>query len=161
MWRWLFNFYKKQPEGVKNNMELLLKRTTKTDISTIGELTIDGLFECFILEDKDRGLYQLMTLEKIKEIKQYGKTAIPTGKYEVAITFSNKFKKYLPLLLDVKGYEGIRIHPGNTEVDTLGCLLPGTIAGKDVVSDSRAAFLKLFAKLEEATKVQKVFITIG
>lgn len=92
-------------------MELLLKRKHRTDKSTIGELSINGNFECYILEDKDRGLDSSMTLAEIKAQKVYGATAIPAGRYRVAFTFSNRFQKYLPLLIDVPGYEGVRIHP--------------------------------------------------
>ena len=141
-------------------MELLLKRTTKTENSTIGELLVNGQPECFVLEDKDRNLSSEMPLEEIKEIKVYGKTAIPTGRYEIAITFSNKFQKYLPLLINVKGYEGIRIHPGNTAEDSSGCLLTGSFRNHDRVTQSKAAFSKLFSKLRAVEKVEKIFITI-
>lgn len=141
-------------------MELTLKRTDKTEESTIGDLSCNGEFLCFILEDVDRGLTQEMTLEEIQSIKVYGKTAIPTGRYEIAITFSNKFQKYLPLLLSVKGYDGIRIHGGNTEIDTLGCLLPGQSKEPNKVLNSRKAFTQLFNKIKEASKKEKVFIEI-
>lgn len=141
-------------------MELVLKRTDKTEESTIGELSIDGTVECFILEDKDRGLMQDWPLQAIKEAKVYGKTAIPAGRYEIAVTYSNRFKKYLPLLLSVPGFEGIRIHPGNRAVHTEGCLLPGLTKGTNVVNQSRDAFTALFNKIKTATKREKVFIEI-
>ena len=103
-----------------NSLALTLIRKIKTDKSTIGELFINGEFQCYILEDTDRGLYQDMPLQELLSKKIYGETAIPTGTYEVVISFSNRFKKYLPLLLNVPGYEGIRIHPGNYAKDTLG-----------------------------------------
>lgn len=142
-------------------MELVLKRETFTDKSTIGRLSIDGVFECFVLEDKDRGLDSKMTLTQINKIKVYGETAIPYGKYEVVVTMSNRFKKELPLLLNVKGYEGIRIHTGNTDLDSRGCLLPCTTYIKDRGISSTTAFTKLFDKINKALKSkQKVFITI-
>lgn len=141
-------------------MELKLQRFQRTDISTISKLFIDEEEFCFCLEDKDRGLHQGMTVQEILAIKVYGKTAIPTGKYQVVITFSNRFKKPLPLLINVPGYEGIRIHPGNTAADSSGCLLCGTTYDTDRVNNSREAFYELFEKIEKASKTEKIFITI-
>lgn len=143
------------------SMELVLKRETFTDKSTIGSLFIDGVFECFILEDKDRGLDSKMTLTQINNLKVYGETAIAYGKYEVIVTMSNRFKKELPLLLDTIGYTGIRIHVGNTDLDSHGCLLPCTSKSKDRGIGSTLAFNKLFEKIKSAKKAgQKIFITI-
>ena len=139
-------------------MELKLQRSFRSKECTIGILSVDGKFECFICEDYDRGLSQGDTLEVIKKIKVPGKTAIPTGRYEIAVTFSNRFQKPLPLLLNVPGFEGIRIHPGNTAADTEGCLLPGTDHNQNSVSNSRAAFYELFEKIKAAN--EKVFIDI-
>ena len=129
-------------------MKLLLKRLHKTDKSTIGELSIDGKFECYTLEDVER-----------KE-KVFGKTAIPKGTYEVIMNMSNRFKKRMPLLLNVPGYEGVRIHTGNKPEDTEGCLLLGKTRGVDVIGDSRKAIADFYPKLEAALKVGKVTITI-
>lgn len=113
-------------------MELKLVRDTFTDNSTIGKLFVDGEYFCETLEDKDR------RLEDGGE-KVYGKTCIPRGKYEVVITMSNRFKKELPLLLDVPQFEGIRIHAGNTDADTDGCILLGRARRNDFVENSRDA----------------------
>lgn len=141
-------------------MELTVKRTIKTGKSTIGELSVNGNFFCYTLEDADRGLKQTDTLLSIKARKLFGITAIPAGRYEVAITWSRRFKKYLPQLLNVPGYEGVRIHPGNTAEDTEGCLLVGTAKATDTISNSRVAFEKLMALLEPASKSGKIYITI-
>jgi len=141
-------------------MELELVRKTRSNKSTIGEISINGNPECYILEDKDRGLRKDMTLSELVSKKIHGQTAIPEGRYEIAITFSNRFKKMLPLLLDVPAFAGIRIHAGNTAADTEGCLLPGKNKGTDTVSSSRVAFMSLFDKLKTATQKEKVFITI-
>jgi hypothetical protein len=141
-------------------MELELIRKTRTANSTISDLLIDGKFECFILEDIDRGLKKEMTLSELIGKKIAGQTAIPTGRYEIAITFSERFQKQLPLLMDVPAFTGIRIHPGNTAADTEGCLLPGTNSLKDMVSNSRVAFNALFKKLKAAVVNEKVFITV-
>jgi hypothetical protein len=144
-----------------NDMELQLKREIFTDISTIGTLTIDGKFECYILEDKDRGINNTLTLEQIMRVKVYGKTAIPYGRYEIDWTMSARFKKMMPILLNVIGWSGIRIHSGNTEVDSLGCLLCGTRKITNRITESTIATNKLYAKIESAKKQgQRIFITI-
>jgi len=144
-------------------MELLLKRLIKTDNSTIGELSINGVFECYMLEDVDRGLHKDMSLEEIKAIKIYSRTAIPTGRYQVIVTYSNKFKQFMPLILNVPGYDGIRIHNGKeltTSLDTDGCPLPGLIIKKDAVLQSKVAYKTLFKKIMKVFKSEKIFITI-
>ena len=110
---------------------------------TISQLTVDGADECFILEDVDRHL------ENNPERKVHGKSAIPRGTYQVIITLSNRFKRELPLLVDVPGFEGIRIHPGNTSEDTEGCLLPGRTRTDRTVGESKVAFNALFAKIQQ------------
>lgn len=129
-------------------MELLLKRIHKTNNSTIGELSINGKFECYTLEDVER-------VEKV-----HGKTAIPKGRYQVVITMSNRFKVELPLLLNVPNFDGIRIHAGNKANDTEGCLLLGTTRSVDFIGNSKLAMSKFLPKLKEALKKEKVFITI-
>ena len=140
--------------------ELILKRQVRTEESTIGELLLNGVHECFILEDKDRGLKQGMPLSVIEATKVYGKTAIPAGRYQVLITYSNRFKQMMPVLVDVTGYDGIRMHPGNTAVDTHGCLLPGINKAVNMVTGSKKAYSIFYIKLEAALRKQKVFITI-
>ncbi len=129
-------------------MNLKLVRKTFTEQSTIGELFVNGKFECFTLEDK------------VRAVKIHGKTAIPVGIYEVAITFSDKFKKQLPLFLNVPNFAGIRIHSGNTHADTEGCILVGTSKATDFVGGSRAAFKALFPKLQKALTKEKIFIEV-
>jgi hypothetical protein len=143
------------------DMELQLKREIFTDISTIGTLSIEGKFECFVLEDKDRGLSDTMSLEKIAGTKVYGKTCIPYGRYEIDWTMSARFKVFMPILLNVKGYAGIRIHKGNTEIDSLGCLLCGTRKKSNMITESTLATRNLYAKIESAKKQgQRIYITI-
>lgn len=123
-------------------MKLKLVRTDLTPQSTIGALYIDGAFECYTLEDAVRP----------DGVKIYGETAIPRGTYTVDITASPRFKRDLPLLIAVKNYVGVRIHPGNTAADTEGCILVGRRKGKDRIEESRLAFDALFAKLQAARK---------
>lgn len=122
-------------------MEIRVKRLHKTDKSTIGEMYVNGKFECYTLEDVER-------TEKID-----GKTAIPKGKYKVIINQSNRFKRLLPLLLDVPNYAGVRIHSGNKAEDTEGCILVGETRSADFIGNSRKAFEKLFLKMQGAERI--------
>lgn len=117
-------------------MKLVLTRTDFSPESTIGTLSTDGKFECFTLEDTVRD-----------GPKVFGKTAIPKGNYEVRITFSNHFKRDLPLLMNVPNFEGVRIHSGNVAADTEGCVLVGRTKDIDRINNSRDAFDSLYAKL--------------
>ena len=125
-------------------MELTLKRIAKKDTYTIGKLYVDGEYFCDTLEDKDRGLTSDMSLKDIKKIKVYGQTAIPSGRYRVTMNMSSRFKKVVSLLLNVPGFDGIRIHSGNTAADTQGCILLGQnkVVGK--VINSRIYTDKLY-----------------
>ena len=122
-------------------MQITVKRLHKTDKSTIGELLIDGVFECYTLEDVERPV-------KIK-----AETAIPKGTYRVIINMSNRFKRLMPLLLNVPNFEGVRMHAGNTNHDTEGCILVGRTRSKDFIGQSRKAYEKLFKKMQAAKDI--------
>lgn len=122
-------------------MKLLLKRLHKTDVSTIGELYVDGVFECYTLEDVER------------DVKIKSETAISKGTYKVIVTMSNRFKRMLPLLINVPNFEGVRIHAGNTNHDTEGCILVGQTRSKDFIGKSRKAFDNLFKKMQKAKSI--------
>lgn len=141
-------------------MNLNLKRTGFTDKSTIGELSINGKFICYVLEDKDRGLKQDMDIKEISRLKLYGVTAIPYGTYRVGITMSSRFKKQLPILFNVPGYEGVRIHSGNTAEDSLGCLIVGRKKGADKVMESLLAMGDLMSILNNVKPTEDITITI-
>ncbi len=141
-------------------MEIELIRKHKNKDCTISDMLVNGAFECYILEDVDRNLFQADPIKHIQEVKVHSKTAIPYGRYEVIMSYSNRFKKYLPQLLNVPGFEGIRIHPGNTKDDTEGCLLPGTSFTDNMVANSRNAFNTLYKKLKAVEKKEKIYITI-
>lgn len=141
-------------------MNITLNRIAKRDSYTIGKLYIDGQYFCDTLEDKDRGLNQSTPLSQIYSKKVYGQTAIPTGIYKIIISYSNRFKKSMPLLLNVPGFAGIRIHTGNTSADTDGCILVGKNKAVGKVLESRDTYNKLFAKLTEASKKEVITITI-
>lgn len=134
-------------------MILMLDRKYKLPTYTIGKLYIDGEYFCDTLEDKDRGLTDDMTVSEISKIKIKKETAIPTGTYKVTITYSNRFKKNMPLINDVKGFEGIRIHSGNTDKDTEGCILVGFNKIKGNVINSRDTYNKLFSILSKSNNI--------
>lgn len=129
-------------------MKLLLERLQLDPDVTIGQLLIDDDFECWVVEDVVREVPG----QPVANWKVYGQTAIPRGTYKVDITPSTRFKRDLPLLLNVPGFAGIRIHPGNTAADTEGCLLPGLDRHAKSVARSRMAFDALFAKLQQAKR---------
>ncbi len=131
-------------------MELLVQRDPSTDGVTIGKLYVDGVFECFVLEDQVR-----------EGPKVLHETAVPQGRYRVVITRSNRFQRMLPLLLDVPGFSGIRIHAGNFAVDTAGCLLVGQGRGVRSIIQSRLAMEALQPKIAGAlARNEDVWITI-
>lgn len=142
-------------------MEIQVNRIARKDGYTIGRMSLNGEYFCDTLEDTDRGLNSTMSLDEILAKKRKGITAIPTGKYDVILTFSPRFKRILPLLLSVKGYEGVRVHAGNTAEDTEGCLLVGENKEKGKVVNSRATLEKLMSVLLECEKrKEKISITI-
>lgn len=141
-------------------MNITLNRIAKKAKYTIGKLYINDQYFCDTLEDTDRGLTQSMTEQQIGSKKVYGETAIPTGTYRIIISYSNKFKKQMPLLLNVPGFAGIRIHSGNTEKDSLGCILVGKNKAVGKVLESRDTYSKLFFILQEANKKETIKITI-
>lgn len=133
-------------------MKLVLTRKWFTDNETLGELKIYDtggklLYECFSLEDKTG---------------DYGKgCAIPCGTYKVILTFSQRFQKMLPLLVGIKGRTGIRIHSGNTNADTTGCILVGEQRGDTMIFKSRPALAWVLFHINNAVeKKEDVVITI-
>ena len=139
-------------------MELTLKRTHFTDTYTLGELFIDNKFFCYTVEDKDRDANKDGDLDDAGETKVYGETAIPYGTYKVILSVSNRFKKLMPEVLDVKGFKGIRIHSGNTALDSHGCIIVGTTRTPNGVGLSRQCFTRLMAKLSGQKDI-KITIT--
>lgn len=147
-------------------MEILVKRIWKKQSNNGtgfagGKMYINNVDFCFTIEDEDRNLKSSMSLEQISSIKKYGITAIPTGRYEVAMTFSNRFKEYMPQILSVPGYEGVRIHTANTSKDVEGCIGVAMESSSDgFAGNSRAAYSKLLSALKKVEKKEKIFITI-
>ena len=131
-------------------MELKLKVIARRDTYSIGKLYIDGIYFCDTLEDTVRDINHNGKFDN-GEVKVYGKTAIPFGKYSVVYTHSPKFKRKLPLLLNVPQFEGIRIHPGNTAEDSLGCILVGKNTAVGKLTESKVTSDKLNNLIETAT----------
>lgn len=136
-------------------MKLILIRKEFTSISTIGELWIDDKFFCYVLEDKDRGLVQWESVATMKVKKLFGVTAIPYGKYDVVLSMSNRFKRLLPEIKDVKCFEGVRIHRGNSPEDSHGCLIVGMTKAYNMVFESTKAENALMEKLKEAVEFKE------
>ena len=143
-------------------MEIVVRRNTRTSVSTIGQLSIPGNpFTCYTLEDQDRGLSKTMPLDEIQKAKVFGQTAIPSGRYQVIIDYSDHFGKDMPHILNVPDYAGVRIHSGNVPADTDGCLLLGLNKGTDIVTNSREAFTQFYLVLKQAIdKGEAVYLTI-
>lgn len=152
-------------------MNLTLNRIFKGPTYTIGRLFIDGQYFCDTLEDKDRGLTQNTNLSEINRRKIKHVTAIPTGTYDITLNirspkYSNfarynwakKYDGYIPRLLDVPGFDGILIHPGNHEAHTSGCILVGQNKIKGKVINSVNTWSMLMEKLLKSS--ENISITI-
>lgn len=129
-------------------MKLRLERHPTGLTCTIGELFVNGVFQCHTLEDPIREKKG----QPVKSWKVPGDTAIPAGTYKVEITFSPRFHEDLPLLFGVPGFEGIRIHAGNTDSDTEGCILVGTWSGGEFIRESRKALEALLDALDAGSQ---------
>ena len=124
----------------------MLRREPGGAHATLGKLYADAMFQCDTLEDPVREVAG----QPVAKWKVPGETAIPQGRYRLEITYSRRFGRDLPLLLDVPGFSGVRIHPGNTAADTEGCILTGTRMGPATVVESRRAFAALLQKIDAA-----------
>lgn len=144
-------------------MKLKLIRKYKKDTYTIGILYVNGAYFCETCEDKDRGLKQTDDIATIKSKKIYGETAIPTGTYKVLMdVVSPKYSSVsyykqlcggkMPRLQNVPGFDGILIHPGNTALDSYGCVLVGRNKVKGGLTQSRDTFRALYNKMLTAHK---------
>lgn len=153
-------------------MNLKIDRKWRKATYTVGVLYVDGVRFCETLEDKDRGLFQTDKLSVIKSTKVYGETAIPVGAYTVAMNvLSPKYaavKWYkdlcggrMPRLLDVPGFDGILIHPGNNPLQTYGCVLVGRNTKVGELTESKATFQRLYKKMRAAAdRGERITITI-
>jgi len=153
-------------------MEAKVKRRYKGNAYTIGDFIIDAKKICDCLEDKDRYISSDMVESQVKRIKVYGETAIPYGRYRIDMnTYSPKFahrewaKKYkgkVPRLLNVTGFDGVLLHPGNTPNETLGCILPGFNKEKGKVINSLSAFYTIMDEyfIPAYKRGEEIWITV-
>ncbi len=139
-------------------MKILLDRFFKGPKYTVGHLYIDGKYFCDTIEDVDRGLLNSMPLSEIKAKKIPSKTAIPRGTYKITLdVVSPKYSKRdyyikvckgkVPRILNVKGFEGILLHTGNSEESSAGCIILGENKVKGKVINSRVTFEKFYKEL--------------
>ena len=137
-------------------MKLEVNRKEFFEDRTIGGMYIDSKWFCYTLEDKDRKLED-------SGIKIPKETAIPRGKYKCTISYSNRFHKLMPHILDVPEFTGIRIHPGNTPDDTEGCILIGVRYDPQThnILDSKIAYNDFYDRLIDGLRVREVWITIS
>lgn len=136
---------------MSNALELRVKRTDCTVRSTIGEFDIDGAPFCYTLEDVVRPA----------GVKVKGETAIPAGRYRVRNTYSPKFRRVMPQIMEVPMFDGIRIHGGNSSADTEGCLLLGMHRGRDHIDTCAPALEHVYTLITGAEAAgREVWITI-
>lgn len=142
---------------LEKTMELKLTRIAKRKTYTIGFLEIDGHPFCDTLEPTWRDIGWGRPGRKVA-----GRTAIPEGRYPVVITFSPKFGQWLPLLIHVPQFEGVRIHAGNTVNDTTGCILVGQNLKPGMVLNSRIWTHRIVKAITEArARDEAIWITVG
>lgn len=140
-------------------MKLTLKRIALRQTYTIGKLYIDDVYFCDTIEDTVRDINKNGKFDN-GEKKVHSKTAIPYGIYEIKWTYSPRFKKYTPQLMNVPSFEGIRIHAGNTSADTEGCLILGENKQVGKVLNSRATINKFYPIIKKACSNGNVTIEI-
>lgn len=137
-------------------MKIKVVRSVFNPTSTLGRMFINDSFFAYTLEDTDRNLNG----DCRKKVK--GQTAIDPGTYEVVISYSNNFQRYLPLLLKVPCFDGIRIHGGNTCEDSHGCILIGEQSNlQDKIWNCASTIKRLMAMLKAVEKKEKIWIEIS
>lgn len=141
-------------------MNLTLKRLNLTPNYTEGELYVNGVYFCKTLEDTNRDLNKNGQFDN-SEKKVYGETCIPYGKYKIILSYSPKFKRELPEILEVPNFQGIRVHRGNKISDTLGCVLCGEKVKNGYLSNSTPYEIKLVELFKQAkSRNEESFIEI-
>ena len=138
-------------------MELKVKREHFGPQATIGSMFINGVYECVTLEDVTR------KLGPSGEGKVSGATAIPEGRFKVIINMSPRLGRLMMRLLGVPFFDGVLIHSGNTDVDTMGCILVGQMVdGPDRIHGGSLALPMLQKKVQAALdKGEEVWITVS
>lgn len=144
-------------------MTIRIDRKWKKAEYTISKVYINGSYlGCNALEDTDRGLLQSMQITELQRRKVKGKTAIPRGYYDIRVTYSPKYKRNMPLVVDVPAFSGVRLHSGNSAKDTEGCILFGKNDKVGWISDSRYWTDKIYRLIDAALKKgEKVTLIVG
>lgn len=142
-------------------MEVLISRKRKEPTFTQGEVTVDEKHHAWSEEDRVRedGIYV------------FGETAMPVGRYRLITSYSNRFKKRMLQIINVRGGNimfgdksvdaaGLRVHGGNDEKDSLGCPLIGAEKNDTKVFNCKDVVDSLFSMVDEADKTGEVYLTI-
>ena len=135
-------------------MIIKVKRTKFNLNNTLGEMFINNNHFCYTIEDRVRDINNDGDLDDIGETKVYGETAIPKGEYKLILSISNRFKILMPEILNVKGFTGIRIHKGNSAIDSHGCIIIGMLQNNTGVQQSKIAFDKLMIELKNKKDIR-------
>lgn len=136
--------------------KLLVERLWPKKDYIIGRLYVNDVFFCNTLENPDRGLRSYMTESQIKALKIANHTAIADGQYKVVLRQSPRFKRILPLILNVKGFSGVLFHSGNTVNDTAGCILVGKNDKKGWLSESKITEQNLVNLLKQYDNIELI-----
>jgi len=159
-----YNLYAQYNEHIEQNnkpmMEIKIIRSEFESDRTIGKMYLNGSFFCHTLEDTDRNLHEDMSSSIIKQTKIAKKTCIPYGRYRVILSYSTKLKRYLPLILDVPNWRGIRIHKGSGPEWSSGCPLVGLDRKGNRLSNIEKAEKQLIDILDSVNKTEEIYITI-
>jgi len=150
--------FNEQKKEIKMNLKII--RSEFLNDRTIGKLYINDKFFCHTLEDVDRDLTETTPKSIIKQTKVAKQTCIPYGSYRVILSYSTKLKRYLPLILDVPGWRGIRIHKGSSPEWSSGCPLVGLERKGNKLSDINEAEKQLIKILDAVNKIESIYITI-
>jgi hypothetical protein len=147
-------------------VNILINRWHFSPKATIGTLSIPSLFKAYSLEDVDRGLSADMSLTDLLAQKVQNQTAIPHGTYQIVMDFSMRFQRIMPHILNVPAFTGIRIHGGNTNLDTDGCPMLGTFfdTNKDIIwgcAEPVSKFNEILTKLLADGEYVQVTISKG
>ena len=118
-------------------------RPTKGEAFTPGRMYVNGLSIGYTCEDEDRRLESVGI-----DGKQYGRTAISRGMYRLEVTFSQRFQKELPAVVDVPAFTGIRVHGGNRAEDSLGCILLGQVRTASGIANCASTVSRLIAMIK-------------
>lgn len=143
-------------------MRLLLKREALIEDVTAGALFVDDDQFCYTLEDPVREAVTPQGWVWRPEFKIPGKTAIPSGRYAVTVTFSNRFRRRMPLILNVPDFTGVRFHGGNTVDHTEGCPLMGRWRSEDyrTIRNSDSLTGELVTLIDNAERHGKVYLEV-